>query len=297
MNNSTSATLAAAIAAISMGSIGLISRLSQTDSITVTYYRLGIGALLILLLLVITKRGSILKTRPAPLTLLGGIFISGFIFCYIEAMQHTTMAVAVITLYAAPALASLIGHFFLKDRLSRRASVSVAISIGGFLLVILGAGEQGQATAIGFSFALASMVCYCAFLLINKANSSENSNVLGNTFWQMLAGALLLLPMMLMGESSVQSPAQWGWMFLAGLIPGFIGLSLAIFAVERMRSASFAAISYLEPVTALLLGWTVFNESLSPMQILGAGIIISNSLIEAYMSRTRTQQTSLARAK
>lgn len=39
------AVIAAAGAAVSMGTIGLMARLSEVDSVTVTFYRLAFGAL------------------------------------------------------------------------------------------------------------------------------------------------------------------------------------------------------------------------------------------------------------
>lgn len=79
----------------------------------------------------------------------------------------------------------------------------------------------------------------------------------------------------------------WLWMLLIGLFPGLLGLTLAVYAIRRLSSASYATISCLEPVTALILGWIVFSEHLSEQQLLGATVIIVNSLFELYLSGKR----------
>ncbi|GAL18883.1 putative membrane protein [Vibrio maritimus] len=280
------AVIAAAGAAVSMGTIGLMARLSEVDSVTVTFYRLAFGALFLWLFLALTGQMKSALSKPTKTSILSGVFIAAFILFYIEAMQHTTILVAVITLYAAPPVASLVSHFFLNDKLSRAALLSVMIAIAGFILVIQGSGDEISHDTTGFLFSLASMSCYCLFILLNKFGKSAASEW-SNTAWQLMTGSLILLPLVLLGDSNIQHSEQWLWMLLTGLIPGFLGLTLAVYAIRRLSSASYATISYLEPVTALILGWIVFSEHLNAQQMLGAIVIIVNSLFELYMSSKR----------
>ncbi|MGR5542557.1 EamA family transporter, partial [Vibrio campbellii] len=69
MSNQTSSKMivVAAVAAVSMGTIGVISRLSQLDAATVTFFRLAIGGALLLLLMLLTGQVKQLKTKPHPL--------------------------------------------------------------------------------------------------------------------------------------------------------------------------------------------------------------------------------------
>lgn len=68
----------AATAAICMGTIGIISRLSELDAATVTFFRLFIGGTLLLILMLVTGQSKQLRAKPHPLMLVNGAMIAGF---------------------------------------------------------------------------------------------------------------------------------------------------------------------------------------------------------------------------
>lgn len=295
MNASILAVLAAIIAAISMGSIGLISRLSETSSITVTFYRLLLGFVFLLMYLAYTKKITLLRHPPSPLLLLSGTLIAGFILLYTEAMMHTTMLVAVMTLYTAPIFATLINHLWSTDKLTSRSLRSLSISASGFALVMYASGSQLANNLTGFLFSIGAMLCYCAFLLLNKyIGNSHNREHIIDSSWQLAAGALVIFPLLLVQNLGTQEQSsftlqQWFWLICAGLVPGFLGLTLAVYAIKKLSAASFASLSYLEPVTAFMLGWLWFNENLNHLQWIGVGIIILNSIAELVQTKNSPQ--------
>ncbi|OZC36739.1 hypothetical protein B9Q17_17130 [Marinobacter vinifirmus] len=62
------------------------------------------------------------------------------------------------------------------------------------------------------------MLCYAAFILTNRL-IHERVHVLTRSGYQMLAGALCMLPLMLMQDEAIQA-GQWGWLAAAGVLPG-----------------------------------------------------------------------------
>ena len=270
----------ATIAAISMGTIGVISRLSELDAATVTFFRLFIGGALLLVLMLVTGQGRQLYTRPHPLILLNGIMLAGFMTFFIASLNYTTMLIAVMTLYMAPAVATVIAHFLLKEKLNRYSVVSVAVVLLGFTLVMYQPEDNSvsQLSWLGPALALAGMACYASFILINRL-IPEHYQEFTKCSWQFLIGALCVMPMLINSELSL-SAAQWGWMFLVGMIPGFLGIVLAVYTIKRMPAATFSTISYIEPISAVMLGWVVFQETLTPVQMLGCGIIVLASIAQ-----------------
>jgi drug/metabolite transporter (DMT)-like permease len=279
----------ATVAAISMGTIGVFSRLSGLDAATVTFFRLLIGGGLLLVLMLLTGQTSQLRIKPHPLILLNGVMLAGFMTLFIASLNYTTMLVAVMTLYMAPVVATLAAHFLLNERLNRYSVTSVIVVLLGFVLVIY-QPDSTTSSALswtGFALALGGMACYAGFILINRLIPGHYQEFT-KCSWQFLVGALCVLPLLVGTEFSLTT-AQWGWMLLVGLIPGFLGIVLAVYSIKRMPAATFSTISYVEPIAAVLLGWVVFAESLTFIQITGCGIIILASIAQGIKPRRRAQ--------
>lgn len=270
----------AAVAAISMGTIGVISRLSQLDAATVTFFRLAIGGCLLFLLMLFTGQAKQLKTKPHPLMLLNGVMLAGFMTLFIASLNYTTMLIAVMALYLAPAVATVAAHFVLGERLTRYSIASVVTVLFGFTLVIYQPESSStvEATWLGLLLALGGMICYANFILINR-KIPNHYHEFAKCSWQFLIGALCVLPLLLKVNLNL-SAEQWGWMLLVGFVPGFMGIVLAVYAIKHLPAATFSTISYVEPISAVLLGWWVFSESLTPIQIVGCVITIAASVAQ-----------------
>lgn len=282
----------ATIAAVSMGTIGIFSRLSELDAATVTFFRLIIGGGLLLVLMFATGQKEQFRIKPHPLMLLNGVMLAGFMTFFIAALNHTSILIAIMTLYMAPVVATVVAHYLLKERLNQFSIVSITIVVFGFTLVMYQAPESStvQFSWIGLAYALAGMACYAGFILINRMIPTHYL-ALTKCSWQFLIGALCVVPM-LSGSDLSLSISQWGWMLLVGIFPGFIGIVLAVYTIKRMPAATFSTISYIEPISAVILGWLVFQETLTSIQIAGCAIIILASVAQATKPTNQKQPSS-----
>lgn len=279
--------LAAALSAIFMGSIGSISVFAGTTAETVTFYRLFIGALLVGLLLLASGQQARLFVWPGFKVLITGFFLAGFVVFYIQAMEYTSMANAVMIMYLAPLTAAVSAHFYMGERLTKAAIGMIFIALFGFAMMMeFNFSLSGRAAeANGLLFALAAMLSYAAFMLINRVINSE-IHVLTRSGYQMLAGALVMLPLMLLQAPKLHLE-QWGWLAAAGIFPGFLAILLAVVALRSLPASTFGTIAYLEPITVVCLAWLLFDQTLNSMQLAGCGLILLAGCGQAYlMSRS-----------
>jgi probable blue pigment (indigoidine) exporter len=96
------------------------------------------------------------------------------------------------------------------------------------------------------------------------------------TAWQLTAGGLLLIPF--------AAPSLEGLPLLTGgnliglaymsLIGGALTYILWFRGLARIEPAKVSLLGVLSPLSAVLLGWSVLGESLSPMQITGAALAL-----------------------
>jgi len=278
-----------------MGTIGLVSRYTQLDAETITLFRLGLGALFLLGFVALNGSIKLFVIRPPWQLIVSGALLSGFIVFYILAMQYTSMANAIMMIYLAPLAAAVFAHFFMNEHLNRYNYMLVALALLGFAMMLefkLNFRGNNNLT-LGLGFGLLSLLTYAGYILITRV-LPKDTHVYSRTFYQLLIGALCMLPFAL-GNSLPSSTSSWGWLVFAGLIPGFLAILFAVRALNALPSALFGTLAYCEPVTVVIIGWVLFGETLTALQLVGCVVIIASGLAQAHLF-TRKGKPELAAA-
>ncbi|MCP3890026.1 MAG: DMT family transporter [Desulfobulbaceae bacterium] len=275
--------LAAVASALLMGTIGVFSKSLGATPEVITFCRLFFGAVFMGLFLLLINRINLLKKWPTWPVLLTGLMLAGFIIFYVQAMNMTTMANAIMLVYLAPVTASVFAHFFLGERMGMISVILICCALFGFAMMMeFRIDLNGTAThAGGVAFGLLSMIAYAAFILLNRTISKE-VHVYTRAFYQMLAGSCVVLPLALFELPSVPT-VHWFWLACVGFCPGFLAILFAVSALSRLPAAVFGTLAYVEPVAVILFGWLLFNESLGPFQAGGCLIIIISGIAQTCL--------------
>jgi drug/metabolite transporter (DMT)-like permease len=270
--------LTALLSALFMGTVGVFAKITNLSAEMITLFRLGLGAAFMLLFLLATNQGKRILSRPSWPVLVNGAMLAGFIIFYVQAMSFTTMANAIMLVYLAPPVASIYAHFFLGERLNRISAALIGLALFGFAMLMEFRldfdGDRNHLYGIGLG--VVSMFCYAAFILINRI-INPSIHVLTRTFYQLLTGALIMLPLCLWQWPPLPLTI-WPWLAGVGLIPGFLAILCAVIALSRLPAATFGTLAYCEPIAVIVFGWTLFDESLSTLQIGGCLLIIASGI-------------------
>jgi drug/metabolite transporter (DMT)-like permease len=76
------------------------------------------------------------------------------------------------------------------------------------------------------------------------------------------------------------------WLLAAGFFQGFLGLTFMIFAIRHLTVYEFGILSYLEPVTATLIGVMIYAEPMSPLQAVGGSLILLSGLAQIWLTQS-----------
>ncbi|WNK19954.1 DMT family transporter [Halomonas piscis] len=281
-----SSLLLAVAGAVGMATIGVISRITGLNAESITFYRLGLGAFFLLLYLVLTRRGRYLRYAPGVGVVISGGFLAAFILFYVQAMNYTQMANAILMVYLAPVFSAVVAHFLFRERLERAQIVCIATALFGFAMMQefrlqLGGGRD----AVGLGFGLLAMLAYSGFILSNRGLPRHLNDRTG-AFWQLFFGALAILPFALLRPEGLgAAPWQWPWLVGAGLVPGFLALLFAVLAINRLPTALYGTLAYCEPLAVVLFGWSLFGESLTPLQLTGGGLVLAGGIFQARLGQ------------
>ncbi|CAM4097147.1 DMT family transporter [Shewanella aquimarina] len=279
--------------AVLMGTIGALARTANLDASIITFYRLLIGAACLITYMLLTGKTQQILHRPSKLHQVNGAMLAGFMVFYVQAIGYINMANAVMLIYLAPLVSAVGAHFLFQERLKRQDLLAIGIALVGVVAILPSLESLSGSTAElkGYGFALLALASYSGFMLINRRPASASPYQ--STLIQLSFGALCLLPFAI-HQAVIPSLTQWFWLALIGVFPGFLAILLAVKALRVLPAATFGTLAYIEPVTVVIIGWSLFAEHLTPSQLMGCSLIICAGLIQTRKRRrndTDTQAT------
>lgn len=284
--------LLALLSAISMASSGVIARLSAIAAAELTFYRLFIGAVCLLGLLILRGQLAQLRQLPDRRMLLNGVLLAGFMLAFLHAIQYISLANAIMLVYLAPALSAVVAHCCLAEPLDKTSSLLILLSLFGFAMLQQFRLDLAlDSTQLpGLLFGLLSLFAYSGFLLANR-HSGRSDSPLQRSFYQLLIGACCVLPFL--SQLPLPSAANWHWALLAGLFPGCLAIYFAVIALEHLPTRVFGTLAYIEPVAVILAGWLLFAEPLGLLQSAGVLLILLAGFVQSSLHQ-RQQATEQA---
>ncbi|MFJ8430905.1 EamA family transporter [Kitasatospora sp. NPDC094019] len=221
---------------------------------------------------------------------LGALNIGAFFALLFVAAYRLPGGVAATVGAVQPLIAAGLSSALLGDRLSPRILFSGIAGVAGVSLLVLRAGAQLD--TLGLVAALGGAVVMATGVVLSKRWTSPAS-LLATTGWQLTAGGLLLLPVALLVEgpppSHLTGANLLGYGYLS-LIGAAVAYALWFRGIRALPPTSVTFLGLLSPVVATALGWLALGQDLSPVQALGA-LIVLGSLVAAQTQHPRTPST------
>ena len=273
MNLKLRAYFLISLLAISWGTIPLIIRTSNISSLSLVGIRTFLGSIF-LLIFVLKKRGI---TRQ--------LLNSGFVLGPLLAIHWSTMfksielnsvAVGIGLVFSYPIFVIFI-EIFRGQKVER---FQILIILAGFFGLFFLLDISTIASPIGVVYGIISAITL-AFLIIYGSEKSKEYGGLNVAFIQVIFAALCLSPFTVSG---------FDWMidnlavsvFLGFFLTG-VGLATYWYVVKIITPLSIGTITYLEPVTGVVIGALILNESLKALQYFGFGLVILAGITQVYL--------------
>lgn len=265
------------------GTLGVVRRYVPLSSAMLALCRGALGS--VFLLLFVLVRGGKLRLPERRkllwLVLTGAVMGLNWMLLF-EAYSYTTVAAATMCYYMQPTIVILLSPLVFRERLSGRKLACAAAAIVGMLFVsgVL-SGGTGQVRDIrGIAFGLGAAALYAAVIILNKKVVVED--IYAKTVIQLAGAALVMIPYVLLTEGVPEltlTAADIGMVLLVGIVHTGITYALYFGSMQRLKAQTVAVMSYIDPVFALLLSAAVLHESLTPLGIVGAVLIIGSAVI------------------
>ena len=201
-----------------------------------------------------------------------------YFFLESHALTLTTSSQAGVISASVPVLVSVGAWLFLKESVHGLTFIGFVIAIAGVtgLTLMQNSGGPAENPVLGNTLELCAMVSAAANMLIVK-QLSRRYNPWTLTAMQTLAGFVFFLPgiyyMWPLDKSIWNMTMVLSMLFLGSFVTlGAFGLYN--WGMSRIPASRAATFINLVPVTAVVLGWVMLNESLNLYQIIASAVVV-----------------------
>lgn len=171
-------------------------------------------------------------------------------------------------------------------RPTRRVVAGILLGFIGVTLLIGPANlSSDQPFAILPTLVVLGCGCAWAFGSVYIKTAPLPESALMSTGMQLLAGGVMQMGLALLtGELAAFDPAavsvtSWFAMVYLAIFSSIIAFSAFIWLMRVEPAERVATYAYVNPVIAVLLGWLLAGETLSPLMIVAAGVIVASVIL------------------
>lgn len=197
-----------------------------------------------------------------------------------QAYRYTTISVATLSYYFAPVIVTAVCPFLFREKLTAKKLICFVMSTIGLIMIIgVGGENQGKQDVTGILFGLGAAVFYATVILLNKF--IKNVEGIHRTLLQFFAAIIVLIPyvactggMHLSGLDGV----GWGCLLTVGLVHTGITYCMYFSALKDIQGQEAAILSYIDPLTAVIVSTLILGEAITLPQILGGVLILGFTL-------------------
>lgn len=281
--------IALGICAVSTASIFIRYAQREAPSLVIAAYRLGIATLLITPVAWLRHRDELrgLTRRDLGWAALSGVFLGIHFAVWISSLDYTSVMASVMLVTTSPLWVALASAWVLREPLTRGTVRGMALTVvGGALIAVGGSSAGGGDNALWGDFlALAGAWAVAVYWLIGRSLRARLS-VIPYTWLVYGTAALILWGAVIVGNlAGADLPATgfpvetFVWFALLAVVPQLMGHSSFNYALAHL-SAVFVSVATLgEPVGSAILAMLLLGETPTPMQVLGAGLIMAGILL------------------
>ena len=249
----------------------------------------------------------------STLTALGLLFVISSLTLYCSFL-YMDSGVACSLLFVYPVMTAVLMAMLYGEKITKATAAAIALSLIGVLLLYKGDGETVLST-VGVLLVMVSALSYALYIIVaNRASAPESElETSHNRFSKYLPHRatihhldmsamklsfyVLIVCAVSMALFSLTSPErhllplvtgrEWGYSLMLAIVPTVFSLVSMGIAVRIIGSTPTAIMGALEPLTAVVIGLTVFKEALTVNLVVGI-LLILTAVITIILSKGKS---------
>jgi drug/metabolite transporter (DMT)-like permease len=271
--------------ALMMGANHVAARIAfnhGVDVATAVVFRSGVTALVIALLLRMQNARIVFTARHKRMLPVIGLLIGVQSLCLYSAVARLPVALALLAFNTYPIWTALWARVVYRQRPERAMLIAMPIILAGLALALdvfgaasgLGAAGQWARIGAGVAFALAAAGTFGLALVITQHEAGDVDGRVRTATTMCIAGLVALTTVGLQcGFHFPDAAAGWGGLAALTFLYG-TAFTIMFTVLPKLGVVGNSAIMNVEPVFALMLAWLILGQSIAPVQVGGALIVV-----------------------
>lgn len=267
---------------IAIGFAGIFMRLSDVSPLASAFWRMALAAPVLWAWAFAVRKQDAAGNKRTSFTLvlaLAGVYFAADMGLWHLSLHYTTVSNATLLSNFAPIFIALWMWLAYRVRFARIFIIGLAIALVGATMLVgpnaAGGENSGSTKLLGDGLGLASAVFYAAYQLVIKDARNQYSTA-RLMAWSTTVTGLALLPFAMMSPGAFWPAEMTGWLPLLALaLVAQIGGQTVIAYAFAHLPASLSSVSLLiQPLTATIAAWIIFNEAIGPVQMAGGVLLL-----------------------
>jgi RarD protein len=273
------------------GTIGVFVKKINLSSSEIAFLRGVIGSLFLFCASFFIKQNTSLKAIKENLLLLilSGTAIGVNWILLFQAYKYTTVSNATLSYYFAPVFVMVLAPVVLKEKLTALKAGCITAAMVGLFLIVNTGGSTADGSynhAIGIAYGLSAAALYASVILMNKF--IKNLSGFETTIIQLASAALILLPYIYFKEQldfSGMNQESIIFILILGVVHTGVAYFLYFTAVKDLKGQTIAVLSYIDPISAVIIAAIFLGESMSFVQAIGGIFILGSTYLSEKFER------------
>jgi drug/metabolite transporter (DMT)-like permease len=216
-----------------------------------------------------------------------GLLIGVQGLCLYSAVARLPVALALLAFNSYPLWAAVWDRLLYRRQPERAVLLAMPVILVGLAMALdvfgaasgLGAAGQWGQIGSGVAFALAASATFGLAMILTQHEAGDLDGRLRTASTMAMAGLVALTTVGVQGGFHFPSAAP-GWWGLAALTFLYGTAFTIMFTVlPKLGVAGNSAIMNVEPVFALILAWLILGQTIAPLQVAGALLVVGTVMV------------------
>lgn len=208
--------------------------------------------------------------------------ITFFNFCYFKAIMMTSLSVAAVLLYTAPAIVMILSYILFHEAFTVRKVIAIVMTFFGCMLVTGMLGQQQAITTTGLLYGLGAGLGYAFYSIFSRYALEKGYHSLTITCYTFIVTTVVSVFFTNVSKVSMvvfSSPLYVMLTVALGLICTVAPYLLYTLGLQEVDNSHAAIIASIEPVTATVLGFVVFGEDITVVKMMGMILVLGGMAV------------------
>jgi len=282
--------------ALMMGANHVAARIAFNNGVdvaTAVVFRSAVTAAVIVAILLTQRVRVSFSARHKRMLPLIGLLIGVQSLCLYSAVARLPVALALLAFNTYPIWTALWAWIVYRQRPERAMLIAMPVILLGLALALdvlgaasgLGASGQWSRIGAGVAFALAAAGTFGLALVLTQHEAADVDGRVRTATTMVTAGLIALITVGLQGGFHLpQAPAGWGGLAALTFLYG-TAFTIMFTVLPKLGVVGNSAIMNVEPVFALVLAWLILGQSIAPVQVAGALVVVGAVMVLGLRKR------------